>query len=54
MKALKGIVLDMHFDRMWLEAVTIAGHAAFCSESIACAYPELRPFKDGWVSLSQN
>ena len=42
----------VHFDYVWLEAVTIAGHTAFGLESITCVYTELYPFKDGWVSQS--
>ena len=33
----KIIIVYIHFVRVWLVAVTIAGHAAFCLESMAYA-----------------
>ena len=48
-EVIKCKVVNLHFDRVWLEPVAIA-HAAFCLESIVCAYTELHPFLDGWVS----
>ena len=48
------IIVYLRFDRVWLIAVTIAGHAAFCLESMANAYTEPRLSKDGWVLYSRN
>ena len=40
------IVVNIHFDRVWLETATITGHTAFRLDSIAGVYT------DEWVSHS--